>query len=148
MNLGKSVTFQAAGRSWTVQPFTLEAWFSFIEYLKNRPRDYDPLERVSKLPLDKMPAELAERLVREAIDEDKALYDFRPESEATRKALTSVDGVIKVISILSGEDEDSVRAMVLDLAQNNRMSVLSDAISKTIGQVEKKVTGQAQAEAA
>lgn len=139
MNLGKSVTFEAAGRRWTVKPFSLDIWFQFCEWLRSRPRSYDPLERVSKLPLDKMPAEMAERLVREAIDEDKALHDFRPESEATKNALSSIDGIIKVISLLSGEGEDACRDMVLSLAQENKLEVLTKAISDTIGHVEKKV---------
>lgn len=139
MNLGKAVTFEAAGRQWTVKPFSLEIWFHFIEWLKARPRPYDPLERVGKLPLEKMPAEMVERLVKEAIDEDKALYDFRPESEATKNALSSLEGIIKVISLLSDQGEDAVRDMVLSLAKENRMEVLTNAISQTIGHIEKKV---------
>jgi hypothetical protein len=86
-----------------------------------------------------MPAEMAERLVREAIDEDKQLHDFRPESEATKNALSSIEGIIKVISLLSGESEDASREMVLTLAQENKLDVLTKAISDTIGHVEKKV---------
>lgn len=140
MNLGKKVTFEAAGKTWTVQPFSLSIWFQFCEWLKQRPRTSDPLERVARLPLDKMPPEMAERLVREAIDEDKKLHDFRPESEATKNALSSIEGIIKVISLLSGEGEDVCRDMVLSLAQENKLDVLTKAISDTIGHVEKKVT--------
>ena len=140
MNLGKKVTFEAAGKQWTIQPFSLSIWFQFCEWLKSRPRVSDPLERVSRLPLDKMPAEMAERLVREAIDEDKQLHDFRPESEATKNALSSIEGIIKVISLLSGESEDASREMVLTLAQENKLDVLTKAISDTIGHIEKKVT--------
>jgi len=139
MNLGKKVTFEAAGKQWTIQPFSLSIWFQFCEWLKSRPRSGDPLERVSRLPLDKMPPEMAERLVREAIDEDKQLHDFRPESEATKNALSSIEGIIKVISLLSGESEDASREMVLTLAQENKLDVLTKAISDTIGHVEKKV---------
>lgn len=148
MNLGKSVTFEAAGRRWSIKPFSIDALFQFCEYLKSRPKDYDPLERVSKLPLEKMPAEMVERMVREAIDEDKQLHDFRPESEATKRALSSIDGVIKAIAILSGESDDEVRSMVLTLAREDRIHILSDAIAQTIGGVEKKVTMPVQAEAA
>ena len=139
MNLGKKVTFEAAGKQWTIQPFSLSIWFQFCEWLKSRPRVSDPLERVSRLPLDKMPPEMAERLVREAIDEDKALHDFRPESEATQRAMTTLEGMIKVVSLLSGESEDDTREMVLALANENRIQVLTDAITQTIGHVEKKV---------
>jgi hypothetical protein len=139
LNIGKPVTFEAAGRKWTVQPFSLAIWFEFCEWLKSRPRASDPLERISRLPLDKMPAEMAERLVREAIDEDKQLHDFRPESTATKNALSSVEGIIKVISLLSGEPEDACRDMVLSLAQQNKMEVLTNAINGTIGHIEKKV---------
>lgn len=139
MNLGKQVTFEVAGRQWTIQPFSLDIWFQFCEWLKSRPKAYDPLERIARLPLEKMPAEMAERLVREAIDEDKALHDFRPESEATQRAMTTLEGMIKVVSLLSGESEDDTREMVLALANQNRIQVLTDAITQTIGHVEKKV---------
>jgi hypothetical protein len=138
LNIGRSVTFKAAGRSWTIQPFSLDAWFGFCDWLKSRPKTHDPLERVSKLPLEKLSPDVAERLVMEAIAEDKALYDFRPDSDATKAALSSVDGVIKVISLLSNEDEGEVRNMVMTLAREGKMDVLSNAISQSIGAIEKK----------
>ena len=139
MNLGRAASFEAAGKRWTIRPFSLDIWFQFTDWLKKRPKEYDPLERISKLPLEKMPAEMAERLVREAIDEDKQLYDFRPESEATKRAMQTLPGIIKIISLLSGEPEESVNDMVMTLAKESKMEALTDAISQTIGEVEKKV---------
>lgn len=139
MNLGKSVTFKAGGRLWTIRPFTLDVWFQFCKWLKERPRDYDPLARISKLPLEKMDKELAERLVREAIEEDKKLYDFQPESEATRRELGTVEGMIKAVSLLADESVEDTRAMVLELVREGRTDELTNAIKETIGEVEKKV---------
>lgn len=139
MNIGRAASFDAAGKRWTIQPFSLAMWFAFCDYLKSRKRDYDPLERISRLPLDKMPGDMAERLVREAIDEDKQLHDFRPESDATKRAISTVDGMIKIISLLSGESEEVTRDMVLSLVKEGRTDVLAAAISETIGEVEKKV---------
>lgn len=139
MNIGQPVTFQVDGKAWRLKQFSLAVWFEFCEFLKQKPRTYDPLDRIGKLPLDKMPPDLAERLVREAIEEDKKLNDFSPESEATKNALSSVEGIIKVISLLSGEPEEACRDMVLSLAQENKMEVLTNAINGTIGHIEKKV---------
>lgn len=139
MNLGKTATFQANGKTWSIKPFSLSVWFAFCDHLRQLPKKTDPLERVSRLPLDKLPGDLAERLVKEAIEEDRALHDFSPESQATKNALSSIEGIIKVISLLSGEPEDACRDMVLSLAQENKLDVLTNAISETIGHVEKKV---------
>ena len=140
MNIGRAASFDAAGKKWTIQPFSLEMWFAFCDWLKSRKRDYDPLERVGRLPLDKLPGDMAERLVREAIDEDKQLHDFRPESDATKRAISTIEGMIKIISLLSGESEDAARDMVLSLVKSGQTDVLATAISETIGEVEKKVT--------
>lgn len=139
MNIGRAASFEAAGKKWTIQPFSLSMWFTFCDWLKSRPRESDPLERVSRLPLDKLPGDMAERLVREAIEEDKQLHDFRPESEATKRAIGTIEGMMKVISLLSGENEEAVRDMVLSLVQAGKTDVLAKAISETIGEVEKKV---------
>lgn len=139
MNLGKPISFQAAGRLWTIKPFTLEVWFSFCDYLKSREKTYDPLARVSKLPLEKLEPALAEKLVREAIDEDKKLYDFQPESEATRRELGTLEGMIKAISLLADASVEETRTMVLDLVREGRADELTKAIQETIGVVEKKV---------
>lgn len=139
MNIGREAKFSASGKLWRIRPFSLEIWFAFIDWLKARPREYDPLDRVNRLQLDKLPGDMAERLVREAIEEDKALHDFRPESEATKRAMSTVEGMIKIISLLSGETEEATRDMVLSLVQNGQTEVLSKAISETIGEIEKKV---------
>lgn len=140
MNIGRAASFNAAGKKWNVKPFSIDIWFAFTEWLKSLPKTYDPLERVSKLPLEKLPQEAAERLVREAIDEDRQLHDFRPESEATKRALQSLDGIIKIISLLSGESDADVKTMVMSLAAEGKLDVLTNAIQQTIGEVEKKVT--------
>ena len=141
MNLGKSVSFQAGGRLWTIRPFSLSVWFEFCEWLRSRPKKNDPLDRVSRLPLERMDKELVDKIVREAIEEDKKVNSFAPESEATRQELTTLEGMIKAISLLSNESEQDTRAMVMELAKDNRLDELTKALNQTIGEVEKKVEG-------
>lgn len=138
MNAGRETIININGRSFTIARFSLDCWFQLCDWLKAKPKTDDPLARISKLPLERLPAEMVEKLTREAIDEDKKLYTFTPGSEAATREMMTPEGLVFTVQCLAGISEAEAKGLIFGLAKEGRMEELTKAIQDSIGEVSEK----------
>lgn len=138
MNAGRETVINIEGRSVTVARFSLDIWFQLCEWLKQKPKADDPLARISRLPLERLPAEMVDKLTREAIEEDKKLYTFTPGSEAATREMMTPEGLVFTVQCLTGQSEAESKSFVFELAKSGRMEELTKAIKASIGEVPEK----------
>lgn len=142
MNAGRESTIKVNGQAVTLARFSLDIWFRLCDWLKARPKLDDPLARISRLPLERLPAEMVDKLTREAIAEDKTLYTFTPGSDAATREMMTPEGLVFTVQCLTGQSESDVKEFIFSLAKEDRMQELIDAIHASIGVVPEK-NGQA-----
>lgn len=149
MNLGKEVRFSAIGKEWSLQSFGLYYWMEFCKWCKANLVE-DPLADLARLPLERLPRDMIEAKTKEAIELDKQINDYRPESDCTRKRLGTIEGAMHAIYLMAGGDDGKVTkadcgALVTDFASRGRLDELFGYIEKAIGEfpasAEKNVGG-------
>lgn len=138
MNAGRESVIKANGQAVTLAIFSLDTWFRLCDWLKARPKLDDPLARISRLPLERLPAEMVDKLTREAIAEDKALYTFTPGSDAAIREMMTPEGLVFTVQCLTGQKETEAKEFIFTLAKEDRMQELIDAINASIGVVPEK----------
>lgn len=137
MQLGETVKFHSCERDWVLRPFTLGVWFSFCKWCRENIID-DPMARVSRLPLDRIPKEQADALIKEAIAEDRQINDYRPESESTISRLGTPQGMVQAVFLLAGGEKGEVTleqcdTMVSSFVLNGQADVLVGYLKRSMG---------------
>lgn len=137
MKLGEKVTFHSCGRDWELSPFTLGVWFDFCDWCKANIHD-DPLARLKRLPLDQMNKDEVNVLVKEAIEKDKEINDYRPESQSTINRIGTPQGLMQAVYLLAGGPQGKVTKeqcdeMVSTFVFNGQMDSLMGYLSRCMG---------------
>lgn len=138
MNLGKEVGFDALGKRWTLQPFGLYYWLEFCDWCKQN-LDEDPVAELARLPLERLPRDMVDQKTKEAIELDRQINDYRPESDCTRTRLSTIKGAMHAIYLMAGGEDGKVTkaecgTLVTDFASRGRLDELFGYIEKAIGE--------------